>query len=279
MRKSLSHSMGKRAALLCFFLCFCAFVPAEKKSKVVVNISEPDAYIDPLPSGMPHRSAEISFSSVAKNVRSRHRISDRRGIDVSHYQGNINWKNVSIDEHASFVYIKATESSSLVDNMYNQNLRGARAAGIPVGTYHFFSPTTSAVAQLLNLTRTMPDLHNQDLIPMVDVETRGKVSVPQFRERLRQFLIGMEEKYGVKPIIYTGTNFYNKYLCGYFDEYLYMIAKYADELPDLNGNPKFAIWQYSSKGQVAGIRGYVDLSRFVDDYDLNDIRIVKGKRK
>jgi len=214
------------------------------------------------------RTAEVDFIN-----RRNHTVSNQLGIDVSHYQGRINWRNVSFDKHSSYVYIKATENSSLVDDMYYTNLREARAAGIPVGSYHFFSPSASPMTQLLNFTRTVPSLREQDLVPMVDVEARGKCSIDEFRERLLQFLIGIEERYGVKPIIYTGTNFYNKYLCGYFDEYLYMIARYAEDIPELNGHPKFAIWQYSSKGQVAGIRGNVDLSRFVDNYSLKDILI------
>ncbi|MCD8304427.1 MAG: glycosyl hydrolase family 25 [Prevotellaceae bacterium] len=264
--------MGLRTALLLTLTLLSATLHADKRERTPAYIlSEPDEYIEPLPQGAPHRSPEVSFTQ--RNIISRHRLSNRRGIDVSHYQGSINWRNVAIDEHASYVYIKATESSSLVDNMYRQNLRGARAAGIPAGTYHFFSPTTSVTTQLLNLTSAMPDLREQDLIPMVDVETHGKTPVAEFRQRLRQFLRGIEERYGVRPIIYTGANFFNKYLAGYFDDYLFMIAKYADTLPDLNGNPKFAIWQYSSHGQVAGIRGYVDLSRFVDNYDLRDIML------
>ncbi len=265
-----------RAIIFPFILLLSNVLPTEKNGHLAPVSPEPDAYIQPLPPGAPHSSPYVSLNyKPARAAVSRHRLSNRKGIDVSHYQGNINWRNVAFDDHASFVYIKATESANLADNMYRQNLRGARAAGIPVGTYHFFSPTTSAVSQLLNLTRAMPNLRDQDLVPMVDVETKGKASVGEFRNRLRQFLIGVEKKYGVKPIIYTGTNFYNKYLCGYFDDYLYMIAKYADECPNLNGNPKFAIWQYSSKGQVAGVRGYVDLSRFVDNYDLKDIMIKK----
>lgn len=258
-------------ALLPLLLFYSGGMSAQKNIPAFKDVTEPDSYLPPLPPASPMaRTPEPTFV-----VRRTHRLSNQRGIDVSHYQGKINWRNVSFDEHASYVYIKATENASLVDDMYYTNLREARAAGIPVGTYHFFSPSASPMTQLLNLTRAMPDLREQDLVPMVDVEVRGKCSIEEFRERLRQFLLGIEERYGVKPIIYTGTNFYNKYLCGYFTEYLYMIARYGDELPDLNGNPKIAIWQYSSKGQIAGIRGNVDLSRFVDNYSLRDILIKK----
>ncbi len=269
-----------RANLFLLFILLCTVTYAQRRSVVVLPPTDADECLQPLPPVFLNRTSEVSLTAMnTSNIRRHtdHHIGKTRGIDVSHYQGNINWRNVGFDDHVSYVYVKATESSSLVDNMYQQNLRGARVAGIPVGTYHFFSPTSSATTQLLNLTRTMPDLRNQDLVPMVDVETRGKVSINDFRIRLRQFLRGVEDKYGVRPIIYTGANFYNKYLSGYFDDYLFMIAKYDNEIPVLSGNPKFAIWQYSSTGQVAGIKGYVDMSVFVDNYDLNDI-LIKGRK-
>ncbi len=260
-------------SLLCTAALFCAPLPAIEP--VIGPITEPDAYVQPLAPVRNLKSTPEYNFRVIRTHRVNHRVGTRKGIDVSHYQGNINWQATALDRHASYVYIKATENASLVDNMYQTNVRAARKAGIPVGTYHFFSPTASAMSQLLNLTRTMPDLRGQDLVPMVDVEKVGKGSVSDFQNRLRQFLIGVEEHYGVKPIIYTGANFYNKYLAGQFENYIFMIAKYGDEMPDLNGNPKFAIWQYSAKGQVAGIRGNVDLSTFVDHYDLRDILIKK----
>ncbi len=275
--------MEARVKILCLLLLLCSLLYAQRRNAAIAPPADPDEYILPLPPTIVERTPEVSFkvrnntNSTSVRRRSNHSVGKTRGIDISHYQGNINWQNVAYDDHASYVYIKATESSSLVDKMYSHNVRGARAAGIPVGTYHFFSPSTSATTQLLNLTSTMPDLRNQDLVPMIDVETRGKCSIGEFRERLRQFLVGVERKYGVKPIIYTGTNFYNKYLCGYFDDYLYMIAKYSDEVPNLHGNPRIAMWQYSSSGRVSGIHGNVDLSVFVDNYDLSDIMIKNRK--
>lgn len=254
------------------FLLFASLffsVPALSQNQTGNDIVEPDAYIHPMPPVVPmRRTASVEFI-----IRNRHSLSELRGIDISHYQGKINWRNVAFDDHARYAYIKATENVSLVDRYYYTNLREARAAGIPTGSYHFFSPNASPLTQLMNLTRTIPDLSEQDLVPMIDVEVRGKHSLEEFHSRLRQFLHGVERHYGVKPIIYTGANFYNRYLCGQFDDYIYMIARYSNDVPILNGNPKFAIWQYSEKGSVAGIVGPVDLSRFVDQYSLQDIMI------
>jgi len=207
--------------------------------------------------------------------RRRHSLG-KRGIDVSHYQNRINWDVVAEDKNVNYVYIKVTENAGLVDKMFQTNLREARRVGIPAGCYHFFSPTASPAAQLKNLTAAVPHLKQHDLIPMIDVEVKDKRTTPeQLRHRLKQFLQGVEDFYGVRPLIYTGQNFYNKYLCGYFDDYLFMIAKYSEGIPELNGNPKFALWQFSASGRVKGINGAVDQSCFMDNYGLRDILIKK----
>ncbi len=267
-------SITKLYYILC---CMTAATSAYAEDKDSYNLygTEPDAYIEPLRPQSLTTTPLYSFHVVQR--MHRYMIGDTKGIDVSHHQGNINWRNVAIDNHASYAYIKATESVSHVDRMYSRNIGEARAAKIPVGSYHFYRPNASPTTQLLNFTRTVPNLRNQDLIPMIDVEVRGRAHINIFRRNLRQFLQDVEKHYGVKPIIYTGVNFYNKYLCGYFDDYMYMLARYDEEMPSPDGNPKFVIWQYSESGRVAGIRGDVDLSTFVDNYTLSDIMIRKKR--
>ncbi len=262
-------------------LCSMAFAcPAHADKKETYNLygTEPDAYIEPLRPQPIAPTPEYTFQ--IKPRMHRYMIGTTKGIDVSHHQGRINWRNTAIDQHASYAYIKATESVSHVDRMYYKNISEARAANIPVGFYHFYRPNASPSTQLLNMTRTVPNLRNQDLLPMIDVEVRGRGNIEIFRRNLRQFLRSVEKHYGVRPIIYTGVNFYNKYLCGHFDEYMYMMARYGDEIPCPDGNPKLVMWQYSESGRVAGIRGDVDLSTFMDNYTLSDIMIPRrNKRK
>lgn len=203
-----------------------------------------------------------------------HRATNKGGIDVSHYQGRIDWKAVRNTGKVLYAYVKATESTGLVDETYAYNIREAHNAGIPVGCYHFFSPTTDANEQLKNFMNTVK-LEGQDLVPMVDVELRGKSPLPQFIQRLRTFIQGIEKHYKVKPILYTSVNFYNKYLAGHFDDYVYMIARYAEEIPQPDRGCRFGLWQYSASGRINGIHGAVDCSCFVDHYDLKDIIIKK----
>lgn len=210
----------------------------------------------------------------------RHTVNQQQGIDVSHYQGRIDWDQVALDNNVQFVYIKATEGSDLVDDYYLRNLYGAKRVGIPVGVYHFYRPNVNVQWQLRNFSSTVEPWQH-DLIPIVDVEKRGKGSLSQFQSRLKAFLDGVERIYGVKPIIYTGVNFYAAHLEGKFTQYRFMVARYADEFPGLSEDVPIVLWQYTSKGQVDGINGHVDRSVFLDRYTVADILLpssVKGKK-
>ena len=178
------------------------------------------------------------------------------------------------DKNVQFAYLKATEGSDLVDDCYMRNLYGAKRAGIPVGVYHFYRPNVSTVTQFQNFRSTV-DPWQHDLIPIVDVEKRGKGSLSQFQGRLKAFLKEVEQFYGVKPIIYTGVNFYADYLEGKFTDYRFMVARYAEEFPGLSEDVPIVLWQYTCKGNVDGIQGNVDRSVFLDKYSVADILLKK----
>lgn len=194
------------------------------------------------------------------------------GIDVSHYQGSIDWADVALDPSVRFAYVKATEASGLKDSHLERNLRGARSARVPVGVYHFFSPTAPVSEQLRNfLSNVKPQ--DTDLIPIIDVEKRGRGSIEVFNRRLMDFLREVEKAYGVKPIIYTYMNFYNRYMVGLYGQYKFMIASYSEDVPQLLDNPQMVLWQFTDSGNVGGVRTRVDRSRFMDRYTLADIML------
>lgn len=83
----------------------------------------------------------------------------------------------------------------------------------------------------------------------------------------------VERHYGVRPILYTSRDFYNKYLSGPFTHYKYMIARYHPDIPQLCDNAAFVMWQYSATSRIPGIRGNVDRSCMMDSYTLSDILI------
>jgi lysozyme len=114
----------------------------------------------------------------------------------------------------------------------------------------------------------------QDLIPMLDVETVGKLSTEAFCDSLFKFLDMLEATYHQKPLIYTFRNFYNKHLLGKLDDYQLMVAMYADEPPVLADNRDYIIWQYTSKGRIRGVGGLVDKSYIMGDHKLQELRFI-----
>ena len=112
----------------------------------------------------------------------------------------------------------------------------------------------------------------QDLIPMIDIESTGGLDTDVFCDSLFYFLDLVEEAYRQKPLLYTGRNFYNKHLLGKVDDYKIMIAMYTDQEPVVADDRDITMWQYTGKGRIQGVNGYVDKSRFMGNHHLREIR-------
>ena len=82
----------------------------------------------------------------------------------------------------------------------------------------------------------------------------------------------MEQAYKQKPLLYTFTNFYNRHLVGKIEGYQLMIAQYTDEEPVLADGRDITMWQYTGKGRIVGVNGYIDKSRFMGQHGLREIR-------
>ena len=193
------------------------------------------------------------------------------GIDLSHYQGEVFWETVGENTKMAYVYLKATEGGDRIDEMYERNINLAHRYGLKVGSYHFYRPKTEQIKQLENFkTQCLPG--EQDLIPMIDIETKQGLNTEEFCDSLMKFLTLVEEAYKQKPLLYTGTNFYNKYLQGKIDDYQLMIAQYTEQEPVLADERDFTLWQYTGKGRIVGVSGYIDKSRFMGKHGLKEIR-------
>ena len=195
-----------------------------------------------------------------------------RGIDVSKYQGSINWPKVAKDSTIRFVYVKATEGTSIQDPRYRTNLTQAKKAGLLVGSYHLYSSKTTAYQQMANIRKVVKK-KEQDLIPVLDIEGHhvGRLNM----ERVNKLLELMEAEYGVKPMIYTSEKLYREHFSGKrYAAYHIFIANYR-------GYPRarYTLWQYTETGHASGIGGYVDFSRFSRNHKLADIRMPKPKPK
>lgn len=193
------------------------------------------------------------------------------GIDISHYQGQVFWEVIGENSKMAYVYIKASEGGDRIDPRYERNIQLAHQYGLKVGSYHFFRPKTNLTKQLENfMTQCRPG--DQDLIPMIDVETKSGLPTPEFRDSLIKFITLVEEAYKQKPLIYTFTNFYNAHMQGAIDGYPLMIAQYNAIEPELKDGRDITMWQYTGKGRINGINGFVDKSRFLRNHGLREIR-------
>ena len=203
---------------------------------------------------------------------------DIHGIDVSHYQGDIDWKKLrdhgTIDEcPVSFVMIKATEGTDRVDEKFEYNFRQAREYGFTRGAYHYYSTLSSAADQAKFFFKNVK-LEQGDLPPVLDVEQKPKTQTDkEFSKSVLQWLQMAEQHYGVKPILYTYYKFKVDYLNdSAFDNYPYWIAHYYVDSVEYKGQWKF--WQHTDVGRLQGIEGNVDLNIYNGSfYDLQMMTI------
>jgi len=199
------------------------------------------------------------------------------GIDISHYQGTIDWeqlKNAMIEGcPVRFIIIKSTEGASRLDENFHENFNQARDYGFIRGVYHFWSNKSSAREQAYFFLNKV-HLTEGDLPPVLDIEHKpADKSVEDFQRDVLTWLHIVEDKYHVKPIIYTYYKFKEKYLSApVFDDYPYWIAHYYVDKVQYQGKWKF--WQHTDAGKLPGIKGYVDFNIYNGSYyDLRKLCI------
>lgn len=194
---------------------------------------------------------------------------DVHGIDISHYQGEIDWPQLLqsrlTDFPIEFIFMKATEGGDLADDAFVQNFTEAGNHGFIRGAYHFFSPKTDPLKQADFFIRTVK-LAPGDLPPVLDVEVTGKKTTKELQQSIKRWLDRVEAHYGVKPILYTSYKFKTRYLNdSIFDIYPYWIAHYYVDSVKYEG--KWHFWQHTDVGSVPGIGEEVDLNVFNGSLD------------
>ena len=202
------------------------------------------------------------------------------GVDISSYQADVDMEKLK-EQDVKFVYIKATEGSTLQDDKFAANWANAEKAGLPSGAYHFFSFDTPGSTQAENYIKTVGDDLKGRLLPVVDVEYYGdKEKNPPAKEdvvrELTVFLNTLEEHYGTKPKIYTGATIYDNNLPDFSGDYKMWISSFSTPLR-WNYKGDWYIWQYLNQGTLEGYTGgekYIDLNVLNKEKDLNDL-IVK----
>jgi lysozyme len=189
------------------------------------------------------------------------------GVDVSRWQEEIDWSELKARTrdgdtlNFQFAFIKATQGTWMEDPMFMDNWKAARKNGIIRGAYHYFIPGSDARKQARNFISSV-DLEKGDLPPVVDVEeTRGKTR-QYLVAQLKIFVVELEKKYGVKPLIYSNINFIENYLANDFEEYHFWVAHYYRDELLVDENIKWLFWQHSDKAGMLGCDYYVDVNVF-----------------
>jgi len=183
-----------------------------------------------------------------------------KGIDVSHWQGDINWQKVK-SSGIDFAIIKATEGVGYVDPCFKSYTQGAADTGLHIGAYHFLrlGDAKQQAKEFINAIKP----YKWDYPVAVDVEHNELLKMG--RAGLTDFVIeflDILKSAGYYPMIYTGYNWCINHLYMSKIKYNLWFARYNDH----KGYGNVSIWQYSSTGRVQGINGNVDLDISYCDY-------------
>ncbi|MBV8759911.1 MAG: hypothetical protein JO257_21655 [Deltaproteobacteria bacterium] len=191
-----------------------------------------------------------------------------KGIDVSYYQGTIDWASVK-NAGVQFAFIRVSDGTGFQDPKFDSYWAGSRAQGIVHGAYQFFRPGQDPIAQAdLLLSKIGSHVEADDLPPVIDVEAADGLSASQVAAKVHQWIQHVQAAIGRAPIVYTGKYFWQDSV-GNPDETASPLwhAQYTTaSCPNIaDAWPSWAFWQYTSTGSIAGISGGVDVDRWNGD--------------
>ena len=187
-----------------------------------------------------------------------------RGVDVSHYQGNVDWERIE-EQGVTFAYIKATEGSSHTDSAFEANWSNVDRTGLRAGAYHFFSFESSGTNQAKNFIDTVPVIDDM-LPPAVDVEPYGAYKTIRNNDdavsQITDWLNAVEAEYGMRPVIYTTEAFYRDCIAAAFPDYdIWIRSVYKSPAETVD----WKFWQYSNRTRLNGYDGperFIDMNAF-----------------
>lgn len=190
------------------------------------------------------------------------------GIDVSHFQGRIDWVDIKTDK-ISFAYAKATQGEYYKDPDFKTNWTQAKKAKLHTGAYHFYVAGDDPIKQAENFISTVQEINKGEMPPVLDLEQGGMktgIHTATYQKNVMLWLNKVEKELGIQPIIYTNYPFGNSYLNSpEFNKYDLWIAEYEvkqPRVPTTWANKGWLIWQRAEKGKVSGTNGNVDHDLF-----------------
>jgi lysozyme len=189
------------------------------------------------------------------------------GIDLSRFQPPVDWPTARASG-VNFAFIKATEGGDLFDPMFKEHWRGAGAAGVRRGAYHFFYHCRPAAEQARWFIRHVPKTPGS-LPPVLDMEwtpTSPTCTIRRdgatIREEARIFLAILERHYGQRPLIYTTVDFFDDTELWRLQGVEFWLRSVADHPHGVYDGKAWSFWQYTSTGLIPGVQGKVDINAF-----------------
>ena len=197
------------------------------------------------------------------------------GIDVSQYQGTIDWENLEAIEEQfeiKFVVVRATAGSKKVDRNFKKNWKNLSSTVYIQGAYHYYRPDENSTDQANNFIKNVK-LRKGHLPPILDIEKMPKgQSMNKLKEGLQNWLTIVEKEYGVKPIIYTGEKYFEDFLQEDFPNYKFWIANYNPWKEKIEDD--YLMWQFTDKAKLHGVNELVDVNVFNGNVeDLKEVCI------
>ena len=211
-------------------------------------------------------SRSLAVPVVALSLMAASALAYADGVDISHWQGSINWSRVKHDG-VKFAFMKATEGTGYSDPTLKTNWAGAKRNGIYRSAYHFARPSVGSAARQARffVAKVGSFKGKGDLPPVLDLEATGGLSASKLRTWVRTWLETTEKLTGRTPILYFSPYFWIDHLgnATNFTHYPLWIAHYTSGRPLVPGGWKtWTFWQRTSSGSVEGISGHVDMNRF-----------------
>ena len=228
---------------------------------VIVILVRPSASIDHRAPVAVHPVEHADYTPSAHSKSTDKPIA-LRGIDVSHFQGKVDWQQVQ--HSVDYVYIKATDGITYTDPRFHSNAQATTALKIPSGAYHFFEPKDDPLAQAKHFVKTIEPM-SLTLRPVLDIEISRGVAPAELAKSALAFLEHVEAQTGCRPVVYTFADFWQQNLGKQFNDYPFWLAGYTKKPHPPQDRPDWNLWQYSQTGRVKGLQGSVDRDLFEGD--------------
>ena len=193
------------------------------------------------------------------------------GIDISGWQGNINYSQVR-DFGIEVVYMKSSEGYSFIDPYFEENYTNAKNNGLKVGFYHYVTAKTTAEAfEQAKFFSGVVKGKEPDCRLAMDFEDFDNLSRAEVNQIATTFMQTVEKLTGKEMVLYSNTYSARSIFSSSLTVYPLWVAQYGVTYPTPNGKwDSWIGWQYTSQGNVAGIRGNVDRDQFTEEIFLED---------